>query len=183
MKAALTDEELIRIYFPNQPSHCFEILYQRYYQPVYQQCLKLTRNPQQAQDFCQDIFMKVFAKLGTFQEHSRFTTWLYAIAHNYCRDQMRLGERLATTTINAYLEMTLVDKTETLSQQEVAGRFSLALASLSEAEQSLIRLKYEQELSLKELANRSGLSLSAVKMRLKRSRDKMQRCYAKQLAS
>lgn len=78
--------------------------------------------------------------------------------------------------------MTLVDKTETLSQQQEVRQLSLAMESLSYAEQTLLRLKYEQELSLKEMADRSGLSLSAVKMRLKRSRDKMQRCYARQLA-
>lgn len=183
MKSALTDEELIRVYFRNQPSYCFDILYKRYYQKIYQQCLQLTRNAEQAQDFSQDIFVKVFQKLDTFQERSRFATWIYSIAHNYCRDQMRLSERLPTTAINAYLEMTLVDKTETLSQQEVVRRFSFAMNSLSSAEQTLIRLRYEQELTLKEVANRSGLSLSAVKMRLKRSRAKMQQCYMNLLAS
>ena len=182
MKSALTDEELIRVYFRNQPSYCFGILYKRYYQTIYRQCLRLTRNAEQAQDFSQDVFMKVFLKLGSFQERSRFATWLYAIAHNYCRDQIRLGEQLPTTAINAYLEGSLMDKTESLINEEVMGQFSLALANLSEAEQTLIRLKYEQELSLKELVNLSGLSLSAVKMRLKRSRDKMQRCYAQQVA-
>ena len=182
MKSALTDEELIRFYFRNQPSYCFGILYTRYYQTIYKQCLRLTRNVEQAQDFSQDVFIKVFHKLGSFQERSRFTTWLYSIAHNYCRDQIRLVERLPTIAINEYLEMTLIDKTEMLSQPEVVSQFSFAIDSLSEAEQTLIRLKYEQELSLKELASLSGLSLSAVKMRLKRSRDKMHRCYAQQLA-
>lgn len=187
MKSALTDEELIRVYFRNQPSYCFGILYKRYYQTIYKQCLRLTRHAEQAQDFSQDIFVKVFHKLGTFAQRSRFTTarrpgWLYSIAHNYCRDQIRLGERLPTIAINQYLEMTLIDKTELLPQPEVVSQFSLAIDSLSYAEQTLIRLKYEQELSLRELANLSGVSLSAVKMRLKRSREKVERCYAQQLA-
>ena len=129
MKFDLTEQELIRVYFPNQPSYCFDILYQRYYQTVYQQCLKLTRNPQQDQDFCQDIFMKVFVKLGTFERRSRFMTarrpgWFYSIAYNYCQDQIRRGERLPTTVINAQLEMSLIDKTETLSQGEVIDFFT-----------------------------------------------------------
>jgi len=183
MKPALTDEELIQIYFLNQPRYCLEILYKRYHPKIYHQCLQLTHNPQQAQDFSQDIFIKVFDKLGSFQERSRFATWLYSIAHNYCRDQIRLGERLPTTAISAHLEMSLIDVPETLSKPELVRRFNLALASLSEAEQSLLRLKYEQELSLNELFTLPGLSLSAVKMRLKRSRDKIQRCYAHQLAA
>lgn len=182
MNASLTDEELIRVYFPNQPSYCVNILYQRYYRAIYQQCLRLTHHTELAQDCSQDIFLKVFQKLGSFQQRSRFSTWLYSIARNYCRDQMRQHERFPTTAIDAYLEMTLIDQTETVSQLEMVRRLSLAMNSLSEAEQRLLRLRYEQQLSLNELAHQSGLSLSAVKMRLKRSREKMQHCYANQLA-
>ena len=96
----LSDEDMIRRYLPDQPTHCFETLYNRYVNKVYRRCLSMTKDPLQAEDYTHDIFLKVFNKLDAFQERSTFSTWLYSIAYNYCADQLRLGKRLSMMSIN-----------------------------------------------------------------------------------
>eukprot|EP01031_Cornospumella_fuschlensis_P015460 gene15460-18893_t len=77
MDTSLTDEEMIRNYLTSQPNQCFETLYNRYVNKVYRRCLSMTKDSEKAEDFTQDIFLKVFSKLDAFQERSTFSTWLY----------------------------------------------------------------------------------------------------------
>lgn len=183
MKGILTDEEMIRQYLPNQPNHCFETLYNRYVDKVYRQCLSMTQDSDKAQDFTHDIFIKVFGKLDAFQERSSFSTWIYSIAYNYCADQIRLSKRLTTTTLDDQLEQHLPDNREAVIHEEAMQLVKRALESLSTEEQTLLRLKYEDGVSIEELARMYNIKISAVKMRLKRSRDRIQQFYAQQLAS
>lgn len=180
MKKATTDDELIRQYLHQQPNQCFEELYKKYVDKVYQRCLFMTKDSDQAQDFTQDVFMKAFAKLDDFEQRSSFSTWINAIAHNYCADQLRLAKRLPTSPVDERLEATLGDSNDAQVQEENLAVAHQALASLPVNEQLLLRQKYEQGLSLEELAQIHHLKLSAVKMRLKRSREKLQRYYAQQ---
>ncbi len=174
MNLALSDEETIRNLLPNQQNQCFETLYNRYVNKVYQRCLYMTKDSEKAQDFTHDIFMKAFDKLDAFQERSNFSTWLNTIAHNYCSDQLRLAKRLNTTPLDENHERNLSDSREANLQEETLQIFQRALTELSMKEQTLLRLKYEQGLSIDEIANIYKLKTSAVKMRLKRSREKLQ---------
>lgn len=183
MKGTLTDEEMIRQYLPDQPNYCFETLYNRYVDKVYRQCLSMTQDSEKAQDFTHDIFIKVFDKLDAFQQRSSFSTWIYSIAYNYCADQIRLSKRLTTTTLDEQLEQHLPDSREAVIHEEAMQLVKRALENLSTEEQTLLRLKYEEGVSIDELARMYNIKISAVKMRLKRSRDRIQQFYAQQLAN
>ena len=178
MKAITSDEEAIRQYLPQQPNQCFDALYKKYVDKVYQRCLSMTKDAEQAQDYTQDVFIKAFSKLGDFQQRSSFSTWLIAIANNYCADQLRLAKRLNTTSLEYELEDSLSESKDAQLEQENFERARQALASLPPAEQLLLRQKYEQGVSLEQLAQLYDIKLSAVKMRLKRSREKIQHYYA-----
>lgn len=140
----------------------------------------MTNDSDQAQDFTQDVFIKAFAKLDDFEQRSSFSTWINAIAYNYCADQLRLAKRLPTRSIDERLEDTLGESSEAQTQEESRTLAHQALASLPASEQLLLRQKYEQGISLEELAKIHQLKLSAVKMRLKRSRQKLQTYLARQ---
>ncbi|SFD45891.1 RNA polymerase sigma factor [Spirosoma endophyticum] len=172
MNVTLTDEEMIRHYLPAQPNQLFETLYNRYVNKVYKRCLYMTKDSEKAQDFTHDIFIKAFDKLDAFQERANFSTWLNTIAFNYCSDQLRIAKRLNTTPLNENHE--LADSREAGLQEETFQSFQQALASLPLKEQTLLRLKYEQGMTVEEIAQIYRLKTSAVKMRLKRSREKLQ---------
>ncbi|WP_461092516.1 RNA polymerase sigma factor [Spirosoma gilvum] len=173
MFASLTDEELLRQCFPSQPNQCFETLYNRYVNKVYRRCLSMTKDADQAQDFTHDIFIKVFNKLDAFQERSSFSTWLYSIAFNYCSDQLRLAKRLPMTAIEDELEQNRAESTEAHLHEETLHIVKQAMDKLSHKERALLRLKYEDGMSIDEIAQLYDLKPSAVKMRLKRSREKV----------
>jgi RNA polymerase sigma factor (sigma-70 family) len=174
MKGILTDEEMIRQYLPAQANQCFETLYNRYVDKVYRQCLSMTKDSEKAEDFTHDIFIKVFDKLDAFQQRSSFSTWLSSIAYNYCADQIRLSKRLPTTALHNQLEQNLAESQEVTIQEEAMQLVKRALESLSAKEQTLLRLKYEDGISIEELAQMYKLKTSAVKMRLKRSKARIQ---------
>jgi RNA polymerase sigma factor (sigma-70 family) len=178
MTDSMSDEEMIRQYLTSQPNHCFETLYNRYVNKVYRRCLSMTKDPSKAEDFTHDIFLKVFNRLEAFQERSSFSTWLYAISYNYCSDQIRIAKRSSFITTEEEPNQNIPEPEETQLHEETVQLINRVLAQLSPKERSLLQLKYEDELSINEIADMYKLNPSTVKMRLKRSRDKIQKLYA-----
>ncbi|WP_461140142.1 RNA polymerase sigma factor [Spirosoma pomorum] len=169
----LADEQLVACYQQTSNEDCFETLYQRYVSKVYQKCLSMTKDTDLAEDYTQDIFLKVFNKIDSFQERSKFSTWLYSISHHYCLDQIRIGKRMVHESWSETLQDQLPDEPE---ENNLAVRLSdlgKLLEGTPSEEVSLLQMKYEQNLSIKEIAQLHQLSESAVKMRLKRTRDKL----------
>lgn len=174
MAISLSDEEVIRQYLPNQPDQCFEALYNRYVKKVYKRCLSMTHDSVQAEDFTHDIFLKVFHKLDGFQQRSSFSTWLYSISYNYCADQLRAARRFSTTSLENAPQWDIADSNEEQLREEALQLMQQAMSRLSAQERSLLRLKYEDGLSVEEIAQLQNIKNSAVKMRLKRCRDKVE---------
>ncbi|MVM35652.1 sigma-70 family RNA polymerase sigma factor [Spirosoma sp. HMF4905] len=158
---------------PSHPSFdSFDILYQRYMNKVYQQCFRMVKDVDKAQDYTQDIFIKAFHSFNSFQNRSSFSTWLYSITHNYCADQLRLGKRLALTSDQEIgLVSPKIEEVDTQLQEERIQVVYRAMGTLSAENQTLLRLKYEAGMSMNELAILYNLTPSTIKMRLKRSRD------------
>ena len=173
MNATLTDEETIRQYLYSKPNQCFETLYNRYVNKIYRQCLSMTKDSDKAEDFTHDIFLKMFDKLDGFQERSSFSTWIYSFAYNYCSDQMLLYTRLNMIAISATLEQSMTESKEAQLHEETLQLVKQALNILSTNERAILKLKYEEGVSIDEIAHLFGLKTSAVKMRLKRGREKV----------
>ncbi|WP_157603294.1 RNA polymerase sigma factor [Spirosoma telluris] len=176
VKRYLSDEETIRSLFPQQPAQCLEILYSRYASKVYQHCLKMTNHSQQAEDFTHDIFLRVFTVLGSFEHRAKFSTWLYSISFNYCLDQLRLSKRLTVVPIDLNHSWQSDDSWE-LSYKEVAQQVKKAMGHLSAMDRTFLELKYEEGLSLEQIAQQYNLTPGAVKMRLSRSRQRVKSIY------
>lgn len=179
----LSDEEMIRQYLPAEPAQCFEALYNRYVNKVYRRCLSMTKDPLKAEDFTHDIFLKVFHKLDAFQERSSFSTWLYSIAYNYCSDQIRLSRRLPVTEIDDESSFNIPEVKDSHLHEETLQLVNRAMLSLSVNEQNLLRFKYEDGLSIAAIAQTYNLKESTVKMRLKRSREKIHQLCEKMYAA
>ncbi|GAB4026255.1 RNA polymerase sigma factor [Spirosoma koreense] len=139
----------------------------------------MTQDSEKAQDFTHDIFIKVFNKLDAFQQRSSFSTWIYSIAYNYCSDQLRISKRMNTTLLDDDLEEHLPDSREGIIHEEAMQMVRQALESLSTQERMLLKLKYEEGATIEEISRQYNLSASAVKMRLKRSRTKIEQFYAR----
>lgn len=174
----LSDEELVRLYIDTQRNAYFERLYERYCDKVYRKCLSFTKDPVRAEDFTHDIFLKLIVKLGGFREQAKFSTWLYSITYNYCTDQVRSPQ----SRREVYMEEgwdRFEDETDDMAEiaEMEAKRLQLAMNQLSPDEQALLLMKYQDDISIREIATLNGLTESAVKMRLKRLREKLRRYY------
>lgn len=71
----------------------FEALVRRHSRAVYAHALRFFGDPASADDVTQEVFIKVYRSLATFDERARFTTWLYRVTRNACLDEVRAGRR------------------------------------------------------------------------------------------
>ena len=95
----LSDEELVRRIVTNNDAVLFGKLYDRFSNKIYHKCLSFASNRAEAQDLTQDIFLKLYTKLWSYEGKAKFSTWLYSFTYNFLvnykkRDaNKRLGER------------------------------------------------------------------------------------------
>ncbi|ARK10021.1 sigma-70 family RNA polymerase sigma factor [Fibrella sp. ES10-3-2-2] len=178
----LTDEELVQLYLSTQRNSYFEALYTRYCDKVFRKCLSFTKNRERAEDFTHDIFIRVVTKLGSFREQAKFSTWLYSVTYNYCMDQLRSPKHKEVYSDDFY--ETLSDYTDgedaDIAEME-AQRLNQALDYLTPDERGLLMMKYQDEISIREIADGQQLTESAVKMRLMRAKEKLRRRYVEAL--
>lgn len=176
-----TDEELIRGFREGQANQCFQLLYERYNQKVYQQCLKMTRDQNTAQDFTHDIFLKLFDKVTDFRGQARLSTarrpgWLYSITRHYCLDQLRLAGRLPQQELSVELEQLAVDESTSFLDEQLVSE---AWQSLCPQKQRILVMKYEEGLSYEVIADQLKLPISTLKMRTLRARQGLKRHYVR----
>lgn len=178
-----TDEELVSQYLETRQNDYFEQLYTRYCNKVHQKCLSFTKDDMQAEDLTQDIFIRLINKLDGYKKQAKFSTWLYSITHNYCADQIKAPRRRYEKGANENWEGLNIPVDDSAEREELEEQLiRLAMNRLSAEEQNLLRMKYQDEVSIKELAVYYSLTESAVKMRLKRSRDHLRTMYHQAVA-
>lgn len=173
MKVNLNDEEVIRQYLSTSPNDCFETLYNRYVGKVYNRCLSITKDSEKAQDFTHDIFIRMFARLNRFEERSTFSTWLYSISYNYCVDQIRVSKRLETTALADNIDCQSPATDDAERTEYSLQQLTQAMNSIAPQEAQILRLKYQEGLDVQQIADKLNIKNSAVKMRLKRARDRV----------
>lgn len=177
----LSDEELVYLYIDTQQNPYFEQLYERYCDKVYRKCLSFTKDPVQAEDLTHDIFLKLVIKLAGFRGQAKFSTWLYSITYNYCTDHLRSAHLRRHVHVEdgwERIDVKAEDDNELIELAELeAEQLQRALKKLPPFEQTILLMKYQDDISIREIANLNGLTESAVKMRLKRSRERLRKYY------
>lgn len=172
--STLSDEELVRLFCATNSTTYFEALYYRYNQKVYRMCWQLTKNKQLAQDYAHDVFIQVLLKLAYFQGRSAFTTWLYTLTRNYCISKLRSKRHQSQSDISLEEIDSIHDDYQEFTDQHLQ-LLSRALTVLSAEEANLVIMKYYQGLEVTQISEQLTISVGAVKMRLKRSREKLRK--------
>ncbi len=130
---------------------------------------RLFRQPQDAEDLVQDVLMAIHAKRGTFDVSLRLTTWVYAIAQYKLIDYLRRAKRRGVS-------VPIEDESELFMESGDAGPRPISrslLGHLPEKQRETIRLVKLEELSVREAANRAGISESDVKVSVHRGMKKL----------
>lgn len=155
----------------------FSRLVNRYSQHVYWLILKIVRKREDAEELTQDVFVKIFRVLHTFKGDCRFSTWLYRIAFNTAVSATRKRKceflYMEEQTINNVLDEKVEQALEDSDNEELLGKLERAREQLTPEERGLIGLFYNEEHTIEEISEISGLSIANVKVKLHRIRKKL----------
>lgn len=153
----------------------WEALVRQYQSRVYAVALQYVRDADEALDLAQDIFVRLYKRLETFQGHETFLPWLMRLSRNAAIDHLRRRKaRPPGRDVPAEEDPTLTD-TRPLPDVdwETQGRRRLvhaAMGKLTETNREMILLKEIQGLNLKEIAEVLGIPVGTVKSRSNRAR-------------
>lgn len=191
---ALSDWELVQA-FKHGNEEVFEEIVRRYQKKVYNTTYRMMGNPEDANDLAQEVFIRVYRNLERFQGKSSFSTWLFTIATNICRDELRKRQRRVPVQSlsepihleDGDLEREIADESmtpETLSlNREFHDEVQAVIDQLPAEQKEVIVLREIQGFSYEEIADIAGVSLGTVKSRISRARMNMRKGLSVLIAS
>ncbi|MDQ4125692.1 MAG: sigma-70 family RNA polymerase sigma factor [Actinomycetota bacterium] len=169
-RESLTDEDLLRQAAAGDQS-AFSALVRRHEDRVFGIAIRITGDRADALDATQDTFVSVFRQAGSFRAEAAFTTWLYRVAVNACRDLLRRRRRLPEPTDE------LPERVRPgIGTEEVVGlRLDLAraLAQLPDEYRDAVLMHDLGALPYEEIAQITGVALGTVKSRISRGRRRL----------
>ena len=178
---SLSDEELVRHIVENENTLLFGLIYDRYANKIFNKCTGFARSEDEALDLTQDVFLTLFVKLGSFKGRSKFSSWVYSLTYNFCVNYV---------TRNKGRKMK--DKSDPIEEQEFkmaneiddkdlfdmrSEKLSRALNLIDPQDKTILLLKYQDDIPVKELCALLEIGESAVKMRLKRAKARILETY------
>jgi RNA polymerase sigma factor (sigma-70 family) len=177
----LKDHELVNRFNQTGKISCYNELYEKYKTKTYSKCMSFFKNEVDAEDANQDIWIKIFEKLHTFNGNSAFSTWIYSITRNYCIDVIRKKKKDQIVISQDDGTYEVLDDSETY---DYVHNYRLKLLnSLRKDDKKVLELKYLSGYSIKEISKMINKSESAVKMQIKRAKIKYMELYNKQIAA
>lgn len=154
-------------------THAFEELVQYNTPFVMSVCLSLMKNKHDAEDACQEVFLKVWKSLSRFREESAFTTYLYTVSRNTCLDILKKNSKNECEEIPEVL----ADGNDTPEEQYIKHEFNELLEeclnALEENMRTVLLLREKAGLSYTEIAETLLISEGTVKSRISRAREKL----------
>jgi RNA polymerase sigma-70 factor (ECF subfamily) len=167
-----SDSDLITTLLAGQ-TDAFATLVHRHQDRVYGLCLSLTKNPTDAEDAAQEVFLKVYRRLKEFRFESSFSTWLYRVAYHHTLDLLKARSRRPAESLDALMEIKgeFVPETPPREPSMAAEQARQILDSLRPEDRLVLTLREVQNFTYDELAETLKISLDAVKSRLRRARE------------
>ncbi len=169
-----TDEELIEKIKDGNIA-AFEEIITRYKAKIYKIIFSIIRDPQDAEDLVQEVFIKVYNSIRKFRGRSRFYTWLYRITVNVALNYLRKNKKNLEFIDDIGFSLKEREIEEHIYTQEIVKEiFDLANA-LPKKEKLIFILKFQNGLSNKEISEVLGLSRDSVKANLYHALKKMRK--------
>ncbi len=166
-------------------AEAFEQLMLQYQTPIYNLCLRITGNPEDAADMTQESFLKAWRSLDSFHFEAAFSTWLYRLASNTCLDFLRSTKRrreLSLTVEDESGESQLLDLPDPAPTPESAlltseenAHLNAAMGQLDPEQRRILTLRVVNDLSYTEIAAVLNIKEGTVKSRLARARENLRK--------
>ncbi|MBT8235931.1 MAG: RNA polymerase sigma factor [Flavobacteriaceae bacterium] len=177
----LTDLELVERITKDNNTMLFGVLYDRYVKMVYNKCYGFARSEDEAEDLTQDVFLLLFVKLKSFQGRSKFSSWLYSFTYNFCVNYVNRNKERKMSDKSSPIEKSEHKVREEISDDSLfemrSEKLQRALDLIDPDDKKILLLKYQDDVSIKELQSLLEVGESAVKMRLKRAKSRILETY------
>lgn len=175
----MSDEEAVEQYLLTQNVNYFNLLYDRYTNKVYAKCISMLRDAEQAEDATQEIFVKILLSLSKFNARSKFSTWLYSITYNFCIDIIRKGKKEIIVSLEDHTKVDLEDNGMYDAEIMETNVFRLkeVLNLMNAEDKSILLMKYQDDMSIKEICGVIDKTESAVKMKILRAKERFMKIY------
>ena len=171
----LTDEILVKLYEDGN-NQAFEILLSRYKSKVYTYIYLIVRNKELTEDIFQETFIKAIATIqqGRYVETGRFLGWVNRIAHNLIIDHFRREKNENTFSADG-LEYDIINNSklseksveDTINNEQVLTDVIHLIDYLPQSQQEVVRMRFFEDLSFKEIAERTEVSINTALGRMR----------------
>ncbi len=160
----------------------FSELIDKYKNLVFNLAYRMTYNLQDAEDISQEVFIRVYKSLSNFNPRYKFSTWLYQVTLNLCRDRFRKGKIPSVSLdtppnegdqkdFNSLIANPKNNLEEAFLQAEQTNFINTLISSLPPKYREVIILRHLRDLSYEEMSKILNISLGSVKSRLFRARE------------
>lgn len=173
---SMTDEQLV-VLFSKGNNKAFDILLNRHKNRIYTYILLIVRNKDLAEDIFQESFMKaiVTIKQGHYVENGKFYSWVTRIAHNLIIDSYRRERNENTISNEEFAEVDLFNNAklcdenieDVLVREQVFRDIRKLMYHLPENQKEVIRMRYYEDRSFKEIADKTGVSINTALGRMR----------------
>jgi RNA polymerase sigma-70 factor, ECF subfamily len=180
-----TDTELVASALKGSQD-AYRELVKRFERPVYSLIVRMVQDPATAEDLAQEVFVKAFRRLNTYDPQWKFSSWLFKIAHNTTIDHLRRGTPetvpLETEEDDAgghrSLSAVLADETvenpqAAAERRDLARSLERAISSLRPEYRQAVLMFYAHGASYQDICEVTGLPLGTVKTNLHRARKEL----------
>lgn len=173
--SAMTDEELVMLYAYGN-NNAFNVLLDRHKQPLYTYIFYTVRHNGLAEDIFQDTFIKAITtiKQGRYTETGKFKAWLMRIAHNLMIDYFRQKKNRNTVSNDDYEpdlwnSSSLCEDTIEVEmvRSQVLSDVKKLVGFLPDTQREVLEMRYYKDLSFKEIADQTGVSINTALGRMR----------------
>ena len=171
----MTDEALVELYADGNNS-AFDVLLNRYKKSIHSYIFYIVRNHDLTEDIFQDTFLKVIMtiKQGRYTDTGKFKAWITRIAHNLIIDNFR-QERNENTISNDELDVDLLNDMrlceanieDQMVEEQVYADVKKLVKHLPDNQREVLEMRYYQDLSFKEIADLTGVSINTALGRMR----------------
>ena len=171
----MTDEALVDLYASGNNA-AFDVLLNRYKKSIHSYIFYIVRNHDLTEDIFQDTFLKVIMtiKQGRYTDNGKFKAWITRIAHNLIIDNFR-QERNENTISNDEVEVDLLNDMQLcdsniedeMVQEQVYMDIRKLINHLPENQREVLQMRFYQDMSFKEIADITGVSINTALGRMR----------------
>jgi RNA polymerase sigma-70 factor, ECF subfamily len=141
----------------------FEYLYDRYFSKLVWFARGFLKDEESSKDVVQEVFIKLIEKRGLFDPGKKFSTWIYSVTANHCKNRLRNEQNRLRILQEQNRTFNYEEPSTKHDQQLINKGIGEAVESLREKDQQIFRLRFEEEMSIKEIALVMSLPEGSIK--------------------